>query len=509
MNLTKQLLNHYIQFCGNFSPLGRSSINTRYDKIIYEEFRLLNTQIKKSANLLGIVFLFFITILARIFKIKFSLFLICFVMGIYFYSKISNIFKDNITAIENKLVNYYQLLILQIDLLFSVLDDSVDRNTKLLEILQQSPKIACNLEEKLQEIYKGANFRDKLGEITFYSPVFETYFKNLLEFDFAMEFSQNFNNYNPHYENHIKTFIKSLETRLNLFFFISIFYPIGFILYFSTTRFNYMDLILGFLFFLLILLFFTRKMLNQTTCLIGESDFTSTRKKEVYDAFLNFFCHLNQFLIYSPPEIALIESILKLSDEEQKLLNIYEAKLSLNLLSLNEFLTQFFLKIKNEQIQIFLNFFISFFSINSLESSNFLSKSLILIKSHKEMSQEKEILLKSEFVKVKIYKILLGFVLGVLTPFLFKFQGIYQILSRNFAGNLSVVDYSIEYSQHNLVLYGVFTLSLLLLSMNSLNKIFPIKNRRIFDIIGIFIYGLFFFFSFALWGSLNFLNFPI
>jgi len=270
-----------------------------------------------------------------------------------------------------------------------------------------------------------------------------------------------------------------------------------------------MDLILGFLFFWVILLFFTRKILNQTTSLIGETDFTSTKDKEVFEAFLNFFCHLNKFLVQSPPEIALIKSILKLSDEEQKLLNVYEVKLSLNLLSLNEFLTQFFVKIKNDQINIFLNFFISFFSINSLESSKFLSKSLILIKSHKEMSQEKEILLRSEFVKVKIYKIILGFVLGVLTPFLFKFQVIYQMLSNNFASTIFVVEYSMEHSQYGILIYGIFTFSLLLVSMNSLNKIFPFKNKRIFDVIGIVIFGLFFFISLGLWGTLNFLNFSI
>jgi hypothetical protein len=473
------LLSTFRSFCSKFSPEKDKNIITEidhYSYIISCLFNLDHNQIKKGSEIIiltilsiGIIFLS-LSVFSFIYKMFFL-----FLCG-YLYSKLNNCFIEYIQKKEARFINYYQILILEINVLFAIMKDDEDRNSLLLNILSQNPSIILNYEEIQRDIILGKNLENSLKKILFFSPIFQKYFNEFLEFDYHQNIFDFIFKYNNDFEDQFKIFLNSLETRLNLFFFVSFFYPVSFLYISSTYSLSIIDIFSAVVLFFLIANYFAENMIKNSNHLIGifGIDFDGKRK---FLIFLHFFKELSYNLISNPPDTAIFQAILKLNNSEKKILNLDQIKNGNNIYSLNDLIDTLFLKINLPQLNFFVVIFKKILTANSKSSSNLFGEIFKLIKTHLELSQNQEIMLKSSAIKINLIEIVLAFILGSLTPILINFSLVFNQI------NQMPDIWSIQSNNQNLWLYFLINLTFLIISVYSLNKINYTHHRKVLTIL--------------------------
>ena len=89
----------------------------------------------------------------------------------------------------------------------------------------------------------GGEFEASLKQVIFYSPIFQNYFNEILESGFDPRNAVDLYKYNLNFEDQFKIFQRSFDERINLFFFLSFFYPLGFLYILTALQLSLMDII--------------------------------------------------------------------------------------------------------------------------------------------------------------------------------------------------------------------------------------------------------------------------
>ena len=103
-----------------------------------------------------------------------------------------------------------------------------------------------------------------------------------------------------------QTFSKGLETRLNILFFIGVFFPLGLGFMMILGKIDVLTLLLSVPFFGFILYYAKKKIMSSNISLIGSTNDISQAEKDEFKKVLEFYRSLSFNLARFPPETAII-----------------------------------------------------------------------------------------------------------------------------------------------------------------------------------------------------------
>ena len=506
MNWKRKFLQKFTFLCHKFHP-SIDNMNSHgedfdnYNDIVLKMFNLSYNQRKKGAIATTFAYLILINLFYIIFSFSFYCFFIFVALGLLIYIYLLDIHKNIIQFKEYSHANKYHFLSLQMNIILLSIKGNEDKNSILMEILEHEPDIGINIRKVLSKINYGNNFKNNLKEIVFYSPSFNEYFKDILESNFNFEIIQNIDSFHNYYEKKFEIFINSLDTRLSLFFFFNLFFPIGFLFMYSMNSLIFEQVVSAIFFFFLLQKIFLRKILNEKIQLIGGVNSLNREEKIFFKSFLKFFYHLSNYIFWNPPELALYKSILKLTQKEKSELNLDKFNFSIDFISLNQFLKTIFNNFQSSSAQIFFTVIKRIFRLNSSQSPHLFREMSKIIHKHMELGDKQEIAYSSSYIKVVIFKFLLIFILGILTPIIYRFQEISQIIyDINFLGE----------GFNNINNYDEFFFTILIslifiiISIQSFNKVYNFKDTKKLDYILILIFFICLGTSIFFWNTLIF-----
>jgi len=506
MNLKKEFLQKFTILCQKFHPSiefrkEKEEDFSNYDEIILHFFNLSYNQRKKGAIAITFVYLLFINLLYIIFSFSLYYFFIFIAIGSTIYIYLLDIHKNFVQFKEYSHANKYHFLSLQMNIILLSIKKTEDKNSILMEILERELNIGVNIRKVLSKINLGNNFMDNLKKIIFFSPSFNDYFNDLLESNFNFEVIENIDSFHNYYEKKFEIFINSLDTRLSIFFFFNLFFPIGFLFMYSMNSLIYEQALTAIFLFAIIQKIFTRKILNEKIQLIGGINSLNREEKVFFKSFLKFFYHLSNYLIWNPPELAIYKSIQKLTHREKSELNLDRYNFSIDFISLNQFLKTIFKNFQSSSTQIFFNVIKRIFRLDSSQSPHLFKDMSKIIHKHMELGEKQEIAYNSSYIKVIIFKILLVFILGILTPIIHRFQEISQIIyNMNFLNeNINNIN-----NFNEIFLTILISFIFIIISIQSFNKVYSFKDTKKLDYFLIIFFFICIITSIFFWNKLIF-----
>lgn len=444
---------------------------SKYEHQIFYEFKLKSNNIRYTAKIISILCFFPLIIIISTFNLDIR-YILFGLIGIYLiYNYLAKIFENWIRKREMEYLSYYETLILELNILFAISPKYDDRNSLLFEILSQKPSISMNYSQIYNQLMAGINFEEVLKKFLFYSPHFNNYIQNLLSFNYSQDFLKFISNFNSKYEEEFKIFTNSLDTKLNILFFVSFFYPIGYLYLFAFKSLNLIEIFISILLFVIISEKFVKEFLENKMKFIGFFDLKDKNNKKKFTLFLKFFHRLIFELGYSAPDYALIKSLNSLSLDEKHQLNLTNVNLFTDFYSIDSFLDMLFQKMKIPQISFFLSIWKKIFSINSEKSIDLFSDISKLIQNHLDLAQQREIVFKSIIFKINVLKVILSFVLGCITPFILNFNIIFSQIDMD----LMNINRTIPFS--SIIFSFLISFLYLIISVSYMNR-FDISHKK-------------------------------
>jgi len=416
---------------------------------------------------------------------KITLYIILFI----FNYQINHYFSERIHNFQNTYNQYYQAIILELNMLLLSAKNTNDKNCLVIETLSKYSHLIINFNKSIFQLYNGEKLELFSQNLIFYSELFQDYLEQIFNFDFKQDFLNFIIKYNLKFEENFKINLKSLETNLDLFFFLIFFFPILFNFVSGVWTLNWIEISSLLFIYAYFLKYLIKKSIFKDFGLIGVFNMRKTKEKEQFVSFLQFLKKLTFSLELYSPEYALLDTISNLDPKFNANLNLSTNNLLCDSTSLDAIITNIFKIIDNSKISLFKPFFDDIFNLNSKNSPLFFRNLVELISNHLDLENEREITLKSAITKINVLKIILGLVLGVISPFFFQFG----ILMNQFKIGL----FNTSYSVFSIPYYSNMIVSLIFLglALKNLNYIDVTNKKQLFSMISVSLYLVSFFFT--------------
>jgi hypothetical protein len=400
------------------------------------------------------------------------------------YFSLSKYFLNQIKQNEHNFGPQYQFLYIHICMIFLVQDNYQDPNINLLRVLENQKNLIINFDEIKKRIESGGELNSNLFQIVFYSPDFTEFIRNLLKVRYNLDVNQFIEKYNQKKQSDFHFYLESFDIRINFFFFLVLFSPIGiFLLLIQIEDFSYLISLLS---IEIILLYLTSNNLIQIPGNFFGLVTPNKQKKEKLkiDRFFDFFQYLAYHSINNPPEIALIFAKNELSKSDSRILGFEENFFDFNYLSLEKMFQRLIEAIDVTQISFFLKFLYQIYQKNAEHSSIFFDRVSKLLKTHQQQGQRLEVLLKNSRFKIQIYKILVCFILGFLSSLTNRLNYMIKLVFFN-------SQTLIEIQLWNVINIDIFFITAFIsvgITLIFFNRIEGFEKKRSTDIIAIFIF---------------------
>lgn len=494
----------YLQFCrifhnSNLPKLKFKELSESYKLIYRNQYGIDEKDINKASFILFLIS--FISIFCSLFLIlKIS---ILFIILISFVSSLFLSYMFNIKLFKqvNKKEIEINALLYLVKIYYNLMQKALEINSDFAVIFIKLIKdynlpVSENFKEIIKKIQEGETPERELNKIITPSEDFNTYLKELLICNF--DYQQGINSIDENsLEKRFKIFLKQIESKLSIIFFIGIFYPLGLSFLILFQRINIIFIIILLPVFLFILKILFRKFLKTDHYLIGLLNEYSKIERKRYDEFLlflkGFAMNLERRLSpetsflnsYSQNKTHMVILSIPFQTEISKLLNFN--------CSFEEMLDSLKFQLKTLKYGIILDIINRIIKQSAYDSSSKIFQIIEIINKHKKLESKLEIIIKGEKFKVFLFLFLLPTVIGAIGG-MFPF---FILLIENI--NL---DLFIPQNFFNLILTkDVFILFGSLLFCNTLTsfyflKIIRIENRSLIIFLIDFIYVLIFFLSF-------------
>jgi len=451
----------YLKFCRKFHDykipgLKFKELDMRIKKIYKDFYQIEENDINKATFVILIISIISFTFISLIFT-SFNIYMILlftfiFSLSISYFFNL-RIFKEirkkdmKINSILHLIKIYYSLIEK------SLLTDS-DRVIAFIQLINDFEiSVSKAFIHSVKVIQEGTNPEVYLQNIKTFSQDFDNYIKELLLCDFIPQnkFEQI---EDGSLENSFRVFIKQLESRLSIVFFIGIFFPLGacFLILFQMT--NVVFLLILIPIYFLLLSYMNRKFVKSDIFLIGLLSDYSKREKKRFKEFIEFIKLFSLNLQKNiSPEAAYINAFSR-QRAHLKFLNSDLQNHSLSLVnfsySFNEMIDKLKIQINSFRYSIILQVLKKILEQNPLASSNKIMDIITVLNSHQRLEKKLEIIIKGEKFKAFLYLFIMPFVLGIIGGLIPSFyiilnnvniDNIFQILivqNINFILNISL-----------------------------------------------------------------------
>jgi hypothetical protein len=279
--------------------------------------------------------------------------------------------------------------------------------------------ISTCFKKAFNKIHEGKSPEKELLELLTPSQDFDNFIKYLLinkfdSYDFAL-FTEN------SLENQFKIYLKQVQSKMSILFFIGLFFPIGlcFIILFQLINVLFLLIFIPFFLFVLNLLF--KKFIRNQNYLIGLIyDFSGFERKK----FEEFLMILRSFASNLRSNISPEKAILKSYNQNKNSISIIKDPIKNQISSLLNFSYTFreiieFLKseLKSWRYSIILDGIKNYIDKNAYFSSEKITEILSIIYKHQKLENKLEIIIKGEKFKIFFFIFLLPVITGAISGF--------------------------------------------------------------------------------------------
>lgn len=399
-----------------------------YDFFYKKEFNITNYQIIFGANIVCLITLVFLQILFlnQSIVLKMTSFLIALTLRYY----LRNIFRKKIKK-KIEIIDSSILMIKNLFELYSSLVQDGDFSNLFIKLMAEweSP-LKKDFNKIAYDVQKGYLPENLLKEYKSISETFNLFIKQLMITNFDI-FAIDYDNMNK-LENYFKEINHSLDTRLSVFFFVLIFFPIGLCFITILQRINGINIVFFLIIYLIILKTLMSNFIINNTELLGIQIYENYKIRKEYLDFLNFYSSLSMNLIYYNPEESFFRSYQEISNDFQKSMKEGIIKLKMFNIPLEEFLNNIYIKIQGKKVKILFCALKDMLLKNSYNTSHQIKKIISILNKHKKIEEEREIILKSEKTRVKIFTFLLPLIIGMIGGILPFMMSLFQEYNSNF-----------------------------------------------------------------------------
>lgn len=418
-----RLLESYLSFCKRFERIKFPNLKL---KIIPEHYlnyikEKLNIQPKAINKATFFIFSFSFTLSLLIMNL-FTSFNLLFLISTPFFISISVsyvFFKIPYKSIQKseKIINSnLYLLKLNFSLVQESTSDSIDMVFKFIELMiKQDSTISHSFNLIMNGVLNGHNPDLLLSRLNTPSKDFNDYLKllNLTNYRFIPE-REKLNEIST--EDNFKVYLKEIESKISVFFFIGLFFPIGLCIFTIFYKIDLFYFILTMPLFLIIMRFLFKKFIVFDNFLLGILDDSNSEEHALFDDFL---IYLKSFSLYlennHSPEYALLLAYEKEKKNIVKLSKIIKPHIS-ELIQLKHTIGDYFKKISfhfnSKSYSLILMTIKEMLEKDAYETSMKIDDIIDIIFRHRKLEKKMNILLKSKKFSVIIFIFLLPLITG-------------------------------------------------------------------------------------------------
>ena len=437
----------YIKFCNKFAryripKVSFKDLDDTY-KILYREYGIEKSTIDKATSIVLILSLIGSLIISFLIMSEDPLICIVFsfiIAGVLAYNFNIYLYKK-INKQETEINASIYFIKINFSLLQKVLAQNSDLAIAFIKLMRNlNLPFSALFKHILRRIQQGYSPERELEKILTPSSDFNKYLRKLLLSDFK-EHSLQDSVRDYALENQFKTYLKGLEGKLAIIFFVGVFFPIGLIFTILFLNVNILILLIIVPIFLFALNYLCKKFVKVNMFFIGILQGTK-KEKRTFEQFLSF---LEGFAIKLSNNISPEKSfIMHYSEKKDQLLLLrnsigyHVSQLTKLSCSFNEMIDNLKLDLKNLRYKIILNTIKLIIVESAYVSADRIFEILNLIDKHRKLEDKFEAELRSNRFKVFAFSVLLPIITGAvcgMMPFLSLFS-----LSIDFQ-NLTVPEY--------------------------------------------------------------------
>ncbi|MFX0058714.1 MAG: hypothetical protein ACFE85_14525 [Candidatus Hodarchaeota archaeon] len=493
----------YLRFCKRFHkyklPLIKfKEIDERYRFIYEKEYDISEKDINKASFIvfsLSFSSIFFISILFTEFTFFFII-LYSFILSLI-SSYIFNIklFKE-IKKKEAEINTYLYFVKIYYSLIQTSLKKDSDYALNFIELIKDYEiEISKSFKDIIKKIQEGKIPEEILRKIITPSEDFNIYLNELILSNFNNIEINNESSDNT-LERDFKIYLKQIESKLSIIFFIGLFYPLGlsFLLLFQRVDTLYTILLIPLLFFILDFLF--KKLIKLDNYLIGLLNDYSKNERKRFSEFLllmkSFALNLKQNL---SPERSFVNSYSQCKTHIILLSKIIHKQV-LRILnftcSFEEMLDFLKAELKSIRYDLVIDVIKKIIKQDTYKSSIKIFKILEILAHHRKLEKKLELIIKGEKFKVLFFLFLLPVIIGAIGG-MFPF---FMLLFGELNNNIRIVLFFNFFLTKEMIFLFFSLLGCINLSSFYFLKIIKNEKRFLLILIVNIIYTLVFFMSF-------------
>ena len=488
----------YISFCKKFHrfnlpKLKFKVLSDRFNDLYKKNYGIDENDINKASFTVSLVsFIIIILILINLTGYNILILsLISILISLIFAHRFNLILYNRISKEESLINAILYLIKIDFSLIHKILRKNSDYALNFITLIKDY-KLPLSYDFKviLKNVHEGLTPEDELTKLITPSKDFDDFLKYLLINNFNIDSAFLDNNEND-LEKKFKIFLRELQSRISIIFFIGLFFPLGlcFLILFQLINMIFVLLCVPLFLFLLNILF--RKLVKKNSYLIGIFNNYSkleTRKFNEFVIFLRSFA--NNLKSNASPEKCYIESYRQNKNQlvllNQPLKSMISELINFNC-SLNEVVDFLKLKMKNFRYDVIMDVIQKYINENSYYSSEKIFDLLKIISKHQKMGEKLEVIIKGEKFKIYFFIFLLPILIGAISgmiPFFIFIQENIDFDNNTFLNDMS----TLIKTDYLIIILIVLILSVIITSNYFLNVInHQNKPLILFIIILIFI----------------------
>jgi len=390
-------------------------LDTRY-KLMYEkEYNLHENDINKASFivfLISFISIFITSNFLLIFNLV-QIFSYSLIFSLFFSYSFNNKFYKEILKKENQLNAFVYVIRIYFSLIQKSVGNSADLPINFIRLISDyNLPIKKEFRKILNKIQLGQNPEILLSNVITPSIDFNSYLKELLISNFTYNETLTENSV----EKKFRQYLREIESKLSVFFFIGLFFPLGVCFLILFQKINLILLVIMLPLYFILIKTLNKKFLRNESFLLGLLNNYSKEEKAKFHEFISF---LKSFTLNlqknTSPEIAFINSYSQ-NKSQIVLMNSPIKSQITNLLnfscSFEEMLENLQIEINSIRFKIILDVIGKLVSKNAYVSHKKINELLNEISKHQKLERQLEIIIRGERFRVLFFLFLLPIVIG-------------------------------------------------------------------------------------------------
>lgn len=452
----------YINFCMGFKKkklpqLKFKNLSERYKHIYENEYKIEDITINKASFFVFItLFASFIIISTLLFEVNFFYLCLMSLFGSLVFTYKFNLYLYNkIVKRETRINALLYLFRIDFELLQSSLKSNADYCLSFITLMiNYDMPLSNSFKSILAKIHNGHTPEVELNKIITPSKDFNDYLRGLL--------INSFKNDNvltkieeKTLEKNFKIFLRQIQNKIALLFFIGFFFPIGacFFILFQMINPLFIFVLIPILFLLLRLLY--EKIIKVDSLLIGMFNDGSNSERKKFNEFLifmkNFSINLGRNI---SPEKAFVNTYIQNKEQFHLLKKPILAQIS-SLISMSysfgEMMDNLKCELNSSKYQFILESIKKMVEENAYYTSSKVIEIVKIIRRHKKLEKDLNIIIQGEKFKIFTFLLLLPLVVGAIGG-MFPF---YTLLGQELNLGKEVINFAFVNSSKIITMFSI------------------------------------------------------